>query len=142
MDNVLSLLGLARKAGRLAIGEEPVGAAARARDARLILLARDASDNSARRAARFAEAGDCLLARIPADKVALGAAVGRASCAMLAVTDVGFADAIGKRLAALDAARYGALSERLRLKADRAAARRRAQQRRDKRAGQSKPRKT
>ena len=31
MDSVLHLIGIARKAGRLEIGEEPVGAAARAR---------------------------------------------------------------------------------------------------------------
>ena len=34
MNNALSLLGLARKAGRIEIGEEPVGAACRARRAR------------------------------------------------------------------------------------------------------------
>ena len=57
MDNVLHLLGIARKAGRVEVGEEPVGASARARQARLILVASDAADNSARRAAHFAQAG-------------------------------------------------------------------------------------
>ena len=38
-DPILHLLGLARKAGRLEIGEEPVGAVCRARQARLVLLA-------------------------------------------------------------------------------------------------------
>ena len=33
MDNVLHLLGIARKAGRVEVGEEPVGASARARAA-------------------------------------------------------------------------------------------------------------
>ena len=33
MDNVLHLLGIARKAGRVEVGEEPVGASARARQA-------------------------------------------------------------------------------------------------------------
>ena len=42
MDNTLHLLGIAQKAGRLEVGEEPVGAAARARQARVILLACDA----------------------------------------------------------------------------------------------------
>ena len=36
------VIGLAKKAGRLEVGEEPTGAAARARDARLLLLASDA----------------------------------------------------------------------------------------------------
>ena len=33
MDSVLHLLGIARKAGRVEVGEEPVGAAARAHQA-------------------------------------------------------------------------------------------------------------
>lgn len=132
MDKILSLIGLAKRAGRVEVGEEPVGAAARARDARLILLASDAADNSARRAAHFAEAGACLLTRIPADKDALGRAVGSTSCAMLAVTDIGFAEAIAAKLAALDAAQYGALAERLSVKAARAAERREEQKRHDK----------
>ena len=42
----MNLIGLAQKAGRLAVGEEPTGAAARARDARLILVAADAAENT------------------------------------------------------------------------------------------------
>lgn len=132
MNSILSLLGLAKKAGRLEIGEEPVGAAARARDARLILLASDAAENTVRRAGHFAEAGACLLAQIPASKEALGSAVGRTSCAMLAVTDIGFADAVGRKLAALDAAKYAALSEKLSVKAARAEERKKEQKRHDK----------
>ncbi len=135
MDNVngvLSLLGLAKKAGRLEVGEEPVGGAARARDARLILLASDAADNTVRRAKHFADAGACLITQIPATKDELGRAVGRTSCAMLALTDVGFAEATAKKLAALDAAQYGELAERLSVKAARAAQRKQEQQRHDK----------
>ena len=87
----MNLIGLAQKAGRLAVGEEPTGAAARARDARLILVAADAAENSVRRVRHFADAGQCLWCRIGADKDALGRAVGRSSCAMLAVMDIGFA---------------------------------------------------
>ena len=50
MDSVLHLLGIARKAGRVEVGEEPVGAAARAHQAKLILTAADGADNSLRRA--------------------------------------------------------------------------------------------
>ena len=132
MNNILSMLGLAKKAGRLEIGEEPVGAAARARDARLILLASDAADNTLRRARHFADAGACLLTQIPATKDELGSAVGRTSCAMLAITDIGFADAVAKKLAALDEAKYGALSEKLSVKAARAAERKKEQARHDK----------
>ena len=132
MDKVLSLLGLAKKAGRLEAGEEPVGAAARARDARVILLASDAADNTVRRAGHFAEAGACLCAKIPATKDDLGRAVGRTSCAMLAITDIGFAEAAAKKLAAIDEAQFGELAERLSVKASRAAERKKEQARHDK----------
>ena len=143
MDKVLSLLGLAKKAGRLEAGEEPVGAAARAHGARLIVLAADAADNTVRRAKRFAEAGACLCAEIPASKDELGRAVGRTSCAMLALTDIGFAEAIAKRLAALDEAKYAALAEKLSVKAARAAARKEEQKRHEKnvRAGKKRNKK-
>ena len=128
MNRVLSLLGLAKKAGRIEAGEESVGTAARAHDARLILLAGDAAENSVKRARRFAEEGACLCAALPATREELGRAVGRASCAMLAVTDIGFAAAVGERLAAVDGARYGALAERLSVKAARAAQRKKGRQ--------------
>ena len=37
MDNALRLIGLARKGGRVEVGEEPVAAAARAHKARLVV---------------------------------------------------------------------------------------------------------
>ena len=46
--NILSLLGLSLRGGRLAVGEEPVEAVARARDARLLLLAADGASTSPR----------------------------------------------------------------------------------------------
>lgn len=144
MDKVLSLLGLAKKAGRLETGEEPVGAAARAHKARLIVLAEDAADNTVRRARHFADAGACILLTIPADKAALGRAVGRTSCAMAALTDVGFAEAAAKKLAALDPDRYGEAAERLSVKAARAAQRRQEQQRHEQnvRTGKTKAKRT
>jgi len=124
VDKVLNLIGLAQKAGRLAVGEEPTGAAARSRDARLILVAADAAENSVRRVRHFADAGQCLWCRIGADKDALGRAVGRSSCAMLAVMDIGFAEAIAKKLAEGDE-QYAVTAEKLSVKAQRAAERRR-----------------
>ena len=89
MDSALHLLGIARKAGRAEVGEEPAGAACRARQARVLLVAADAADNSVRRAARFAEAGQVPWLKTPWDKGTLGGAVGRTACAMLALTDAG-----------------------------------------------------
>ena len=131
MEHILSMIGLAKKAGRVEIGEEPVGAAARAKKTRIILVASDAAPSSARRAASFAEAGNCLLLTIPADKDALGRCLGRTSVAMAAVTDIGFADAIVKKLAALDES-YRDASEQLAVKAKRALERRQEQARHEK----------
>ena len=130
MDSVLRLLGVARKAGRVEVGEEPVGAACRARDCRLILVARDAADsaarahqakvvltaadgadNSIRRAAHFAEAGKIQVLPTPYTKGELGGAVGRSACTMLALTDIGLAAAIAEKLAQADPERCGGGAE-------------------------------
>ena len=128
MDNILHMVGLALKAGRLEVGEEPVGAACRARDCRLILVARDAADNSFRRVKHFADAGQCLWVSVPYTKEELGEAVGRTACAMAAVTDIGIAEAIGQKLAAVDPEKYSLTAEKLHVKAERAAQRRKEQQ--------------
>ena len=75
--NILSLLGLALRGGRLVMGEEPVEAVARARDARVLLLASDAADNTRRRVEHFAEMGQCLWLRVPFTKAELGGADGQ-----------------------------------------------------------------
>ena len=132
MEHVLSMIGLAKKAGRLEVGEEPVGAAARAKKARIILVASDAAPSSFRRAQSFAEAGSSILLTIPADKDRLGSCLGRTSVAMVAVTDIGFADAIVKKLVALDEATYAQASGQLAVKAKRAQERRQEQVRHEK----------
>ena len=120
MERILSMLGLAHKAGRVEIGEEPVGSAARAKKARVILVASDAAAGTVRRAMSFAAAGSCLCLVIPAQKDALGRALGRTSCAMAAVTDIGFADALTKKLAALQPEKFESAAERMAVKAQRA----------------------
>lgn len=132
MEQILNLIGLAKKAGRLEVGEEPVGAAARARQVRLLLLAADAAPGSARRAQHFAEAGQCLLLTVPCAKAELGRAVGCTVCAMAALTDIGFASAIVNRLAQDDSKTYGSVAEALEVKAKRAMERRREQLRHEK----------
>lgn len=140
-DPILHLLGLAKKAGRLEIGEEPVGAVCRARHARLILLAADAAPNTRRRAAHFGEAGSVLWLEVPYTKGELGFQLGRSSCAMLALTDAGFAASLVEKLAARDPARYGPAAEQLRQKADRMLQRQREKRQHEKnlREGKRKP---
>lgn len=119
-EHLLSTLGLALRAGAVAVGEEPVGAAARAKKARVIFTARDAAASSVRRAYSFGRAGSCLCLPFPADKEDFGRALGRTSVAMCAVTDIGFAQSLVKKLAAAEPEIYGAAAEALDLKAKRA----------------------
>ena len=140
-DPILHLLGLARKAGRLEVGEEPVGAACRAHHARLVLLASDAAPNTCRRAAHFGQAGNVLFLELPFTKAELGFVLGRGSCAMLALTDAGFAASVLEKLADRDPERYGPAAQQLREKADRMLQRQREKRQHEKnlRAGKRKP---
>ena len=83
----LNYLALAKK-GRLAeLGEEPVGAAARALKAHLIIVAGDASDHTWRRAKSFAAGTDQQCVRLSCTKEEMGFVVGRTSLAIAAITD-------------------------------------------------------
>ncbi len=138
MDNGLHLVGIAKKAGRLEIGEEPVGAAARARQAKLLLLAADAADNTRRRCAHFAEAGNVAWVQCPYTKAELGQAVGRTSCAMLAFTDAGLAASLLKKLAAADPETYGEAAQALDVKAAKVLKRQKEQRQHEKNLQQRK----
>ena len=87
MDKCLNLLGLARKGGMAELGEEPVGAAARALHAHLIFVASDASDHTWRRAKSFAAGTNQQCVRVPFTKDEIGLSIGRTSLAMGAITD-------------------------------------------------------
>jgi ribosomal protein L7Ae-like RNA K-turn-binding protein len=142
-NGILSLLGLALRGGNLAVGEEPVEAVARARDARVLLVASDAADNTYRRVKHFADAGQCIWLRIPFTKAELGRAVGRSAAAVVAVTDIGLANAVVRKLAQLDPVKYDEAASRLELKAKRAAERKAEQLAHEKnvRTGKVKPKK-
>ena len=98
MDKALNYISLARKAGRVELGEEPVGAAARAQHARLLVVAADASDHTWRRAKSFVTGTDQQCIRIPYSKEQLGQATGRTSLALAAITDPALAQAFVKAL--------------------------------------------
>ena len=100
MDRALNYLALARKAGLVELGEEPVGAAARANHARRVIVAADATDHTWRRALSFVDHTGQQCLRVGYTKDALGVAVGRQSLAMAAFTDAGlalkFVEALGQ----------------------------------------------
>ena len=98
LDKALNYMALARKAGRIELGEEPVGAVARAQHARLIVVASDASDHTWRRALSFVAGTEQQCIRVPFDKDSLGQSLGRSSLAMAAFTDPALALAFVKAL--------------------------------------------
>ena len=105
MDNkALNYLSLARKAGLAELGEEPVGAAARAGKAYLILVAQDASDHTWRRARSFAAGTEQQVLRLRQSKDELGQSIGRESLAIAAITDAALALAMVKALEPSEAA--------------------------------------
>lgn len=98
MDKALNYLSLARKAGLAELGEEPVGDAARAGKACVVMVASDASEHTWRRAKSFVAYTDQQCVRVPYDKDQMGLAVGRTSLAIAAVVDAPLALAMLKSL--------------------------------------------
>ena len=99
-EKTLNLLGLMRKANAIAVGETNTGGAVRAGKAKLLLLASDASDNARSRARGFTHGRDVITVTLPFTKDEIAAHVGVSGCAMAAITDIGFANAFMKSLAA------------------------------------------
>lgn len=109
--NAINYLSLARKARRIEVGEEPVGACARSGHARLVLVASDAPDNTVRRARNFVAGTEQQMIVAPFTKDEMGAALGRTSVALAAMTDPAMALAFLQALE--DPKRYGKAMEDL-----------------------------
>lgn len=116
MHKALNYMSLARKAGRIELGEEPVGAAARAQHARLIVVASDASDHTWRRSKSFAAGTDQQCIQVAFTKDELGQAIGRTSLAVAAFTDPALALAF---VQALEDPRYDTVVGELQNRTDR-----------------------
>ncbi len=110
-DPCLSLIGLARRGGNVQIGEDPVGTLCRAGKAKLLLLASDAAENTVHRAAGFARPGGVPVIQLPYSKAELGYALGRASCAMAALSDAGFSIRFLQKLHQTEPERYADVLE-------------------------------
>ena len=96
-NKVLSLVGLATKAGKTASGEFSTEKAVKTGKAFLVLVAEDASENTKKKFRNM-----CTFYEVPlyflSDKEALGRAMGKEFRASLAVQDENFAKAILKVL--------------------------------------------
>lgn len=96
-DKVLSLLGLAEKAGKLVSGGFSTEKAVKSGKAFLVLVSQDASDNTKK---QFRDM--CTYYEVPlyfyGERENLGHAIGRELRTSLAVLDDGFAKAVKKQL--------------------------------------------
>ena len=113
MDNnrALNYLALGKKGRLIELGEEPVGAVARAVKARLVVVANDASDHTWRRAKSFVAGTEQQCIRVPFSKEELGFVVGRQSLAIAAFTDAALALAFVKALP--NAEKFAEVTEKL-----------------------------
>nr|WP_155987744.1 ribosomal L7Ae/L30e/S12e/Gadd45 family protein [Gorillibacterium massiliense] len=88
-------LGLAMRAGKLTAGDSNVLDAIRTGEAKLILIASDASDNAQKK-----YTDKCSYYQIPflicGTREEIGAAIGKEERVVLAVTDAGFAGLLSK----------------------------------------------
>jgi ribosomal protein L7Ae-like RNA K-turn-binding protein len=97
IDPILGLLGLSRKAGKLACGLDETEALIETGKARAILIANDLGSVTQRKIQRH-EARVPIL-RLEADRETVGASVGVRGCGVCALSDIGFAAALAKKLA-------------------------------------------
>ena len=95
--SALRLLGLARRAGAVAVGIEAVRRSVEAGEARLVLTAEDASSVQLEKVWK-AMRDRAIPRAILGDRDALGAAVGAASASAVAVTNDSFADRLLEEL--------------------------------------------
>ena len=89
-NRVLSLLGIARRAGRLSLGHDAVDEALKKREAKLILLARDVSARTAAHAQKAAEQAGTPWLTLADGMEEIGMALGK-KAGVIAVNDQGFA---------------------------------------------------
>lgn len=100
-NKVFSLLGLAKKAGKVVSGEFSTESAVKSGKAYLVLAAEEASENTKKKFRNM-----CEYYEVPffcyGKKEELGGCIGQEFRASLAVTDPGFSEAIQKQLAQMD----------------------------------------
>lgn len=96
-NKILSMLGLAAKAGKIASGEFATEKAVKSKKAFLVLVSEDASENTKKMFCNM-----CSFYQVPlhiyASKEVLGHAIGKQYRASLAILDDGFARSLEEKL--------------------------------------------
>ena len=100
-DKVLSLIGLAQRAGKVASGEFATERAIKKGDASVVFVAEDSSENTKKMFNNM-----CTFYNVPiyiySDKETLGHAIGKEFRASLAVLDIGLKNAILKNMDSME----------------------------------------
>ena len=107
MDRNLQLIGIAKKAGLLAIGGDAVNSAARSGKVWLVISASDASEGALRRSRYVTQSSHAAYVVAPYTKFELGNVTGRGSPGTIAILDAGLSAGFVKGLAGADPGRYG-----------------------------------
>lgn len=97
-NEILTLLGLMRRSGHLAVGAEDAAESCARGRARLLLLPDDAAGNTARWMEAAGQQKEVPVLRPGFDKQALGEALGVGTCSAAAVCDTGFAIVLSRKL--------------------------------------------
>lgn len=111
MDKVLNFLGMCKRAGSLVTGEDGALGAVRSGEAKLVMLAADAAENTSKKADFYSETCGAVLVRLPYSKDELGDMLGKRVCAVIAVTDKNFAKSFLEKLSAEHSGYESALDE-------------------------------
>lgn len=90
MNKILGILGLAKRAGALAVGTNSVLEAVRKGKALLVLIASDVSDNTKKQLHDKANYRKVPAEMLPFDMTELGKAIGKEYAAAVAVLQEGF----------------------------------------------------
>lgn len=93
VNKFLSFLGLARRAGKLTMGNDPVIESIQKKEAKVLLAAADLSPRTLKGVAAAAAAGDVRLIQMEISMDELGFAIGK-RVGIVSVNDAGFAKKI------------------------------------------------
>ena len=98
-SSYISLLGLARRAGKVEIGDEAARSACSHGTAKILLIASDASERTCETFEFIAESAGLPHVSVAETREELGNALGKRPCAVVAICDTGFSAGIIKKLA-------------------------------------------
>lgn len=96
-DKIYSFIGLARKAGKLALGEALAEQAIKRGKAQLVIVAKDASDNTRKKIETALFGKNIPMLRF-GSREKLGHMLGKSFFSVIAVTDKGFSEEIKKMI--------------------------------------------